>query len=125
MNFAAVLGLALLSPCAALIKKVDSVSMTGVTASVFSEAERRCKAGDVDGATQSMLLWWKPDVAKMTMEQSRRLLDVCIMQHGMGHELGMATEWAKRCMSESNCGSPPIGQVFAQMAEINSESDDK
>merc|ERR550537_938711 len=76
-----------------------------------------------------MLMWWKPDYgARMSTDQFIRLLDVCLLQHGMlgeGKKCAMPKEsqctWARTCVKTKDCSSPPLGEMLIQLNEYQEQ----
>lgn len=91
--------------------------------SVVAEAERRCAAKDIDGATKTLGLWYRPSQPSISTEQVRRLLDTCLARFGKLGEVGSAPKgshcmfesaqcnWAKQCLDNKNCESAPVKET--------------
>lgn len=115
----------IISPASSLTLESGSSVTAGQVSGIYSEMERRCKDGDVDGATQAGLIWWKPKGRRLSKSQLTKLLDVCLAQHGMlgeGDKCALGSqkqcEWARNCVKTKDCEDPPLAEMLMQMKEF-------
>lgn len=125
LRVASILGMAMLGS-AMQIKGSSSAQMQQQrVTSVIAEAERQCAQRDMDAATKTLALWYRPDQPAISQDQLRSLLNVCLAQYGFLGEVGwgptgskclleeVQCNWAKRCLDNDNCASPPATETVA------------
>jgi len=97
----------------------------------FEDAEKRCLANDVTGATKVIAMIYKPDGMKLAPQEFRRLLDVCFAQQGVlgdGIDCKLGSQnvcdWVSTCVNFDRCDSAPMAEVFAQLEDKSKAASD-